>query len=94
MTVAFWPPTKGGTMKTRTLIMPPDESWSALRAKRLRYQDGDAVYEQAVMAMMLLYELDMETILALGEAAGKCSTAVRLLKEGMPTDYILAMGGS
>lgn len=92
MTVAFYPPTKGGTMKTRSLLMPPGMPRNALRAKTLAYRDGHDLYDCVVAEMTARYGLGMDTILSLGEAAGKCSTALRLLNDGMPADYILALG--
>lgn len=92
MTIAFYPPTKGGTMKTRSLLMQPSVYRNALRAKQLANRDGAELYDCVVAAMTARYGLDMDTILSLGEAADKCSTALRLLDDGMPTDYILAMG--
>lgn len=92
MTVAFWPPTKGGVMKTPSFLMMPDVPRNALRAKSLANRDGHELYDCVVGEMTSRYGLGMDTILTLGEAAGKCSTALRLLNDGMPVDYILALG--
>lgn len=94
MTVAYWLPTKGGTMKTPTILTQSDTLTNAIRAKSLALRDGIDLYDCVVAEMTARYGLGMDAILSLGEAAGKCSTALRLLDDGMPADYILAMGGS
>lgn len=94
MNVAYWPPSKGGTMKTPTILAQSDTLHNAIRAKSLALRDGFDLYDCVVGEMTARYGLGMDTILSLGEAAGKCSTALRLLNDGMPTDYILALGES
>lgn len=94
MNVAFYPPTKGGVSKTST-IWPKRFSSELLLAARLAYQEGGYEQFQSVLTeMRQRYFLSNEMAMSLGDAAGKCSTALALLDEGLPVDYILAMGGS
>lgn len=83
-------PTKGSPQPL--LLSPNDTLLNAIRAKSLAYRDGYELYDRVVAEMTVRYGLDMDAILSLGEAAGKCSTALRFLDDGIPSDYILAMG--
>lgn len=94
MNVAYWPPSKGGTAKTPTILAQSDTLRNAIRAKSLALRDGFDLYDCVVGEMTARYGLGMDTILSLGEAAGTCSAALALLDSGMPVEYILAMGNA
>ena len=65
------------------------------RAYALSVREGDSLaYRHAVSEMMSRHNLDMDAVLLLGEAAGGCPTALKLLDEGFPAEYIAAMGGA
>lgn len=57
-------------------------------------EGGSEAYRHAVSEMMSRHGLDMDAVLLLGEAAGGCPAALRLLDEGFPVEYIAAMGGA
>lgn len=98
MTVAWYPPlTKGGAAKTQGILYDPlrfsEENRAARRASRLvKLEDSYDIYDNTVNEMTFRYGLGLDIILSLGEAAGKCSVALALLDDGMPVEYVLAMG--
>lgn len=66
---------------------------AAIRAGILAEKEGGhTAYHRVVTEMMNRYQLDIDTVVSLGEAAGTLSAALRLLNDGMPADYVLALG--
>lgn len=62
------------------------------RLIQLSHETGIMVHVEAAVALHDRYGVDAETLVMLGEAAGTCPDALALLDNGLPVEYVLAMG--
>lgn len=71
---------------------PPLDYDVLARVAILNEKERGYAARRSLEVMSSRYDCDLKTAMGLGEAAGTLSDALQLLDDGMPTDYILAMG--